>query len=289
MTADSLELDEPAHASTDSGVLRRIDRMDDPEFETLRVATHGALGRLTLNRPTRLNALTPAMLEELVQAARWFDGRAEVKVVLVAGMGRTFCAGFDLNFFGSADHHPPGREDADLGRIMAEQLINMRALTIAAIQGRCVGGGVIIAAACDLRIASDSAIFSIPEIDIGIPLAWGGIPRLVREIGPAMTKELVLGCREFSAPEARAIGFINRTVPEGELVEQSEAWARMFCAKAGYLLALTKRQVNSAAEQLVSTAGAAADADELLSALSQPECRAASRNYMAAHMKRRAE
>ena len=70
----------------------------------------------------------------------------------------------------------------------------MRALTIARIQGWCVGGGLVLAAACDLRLAADTARFSIPEVDLGIPLAWGGIPRLVREIGPALTKELVLTC-----------------------------------------------------------------------------------------------
>ena len=67
-----------------------------------------------------------------------------------------------------------------------------------------MGGGLVLAAACDLRIAAASARFSIPEIDLGIPLAWGGIPRLVREIGPALTKELVITCREFSPQEAQA-------------------------------------------------------------------------------------
>lgn len=257
-----------------------------PGFTTLQVGAEGALGRLTLNRPEKLNALNPAMLKELVQAARWFDAQPEIRVVLVAGAGRAFCAGFDLNFFGGASSGPPGHEDADLGRIMAEHLANLRALTIVAIQGRCVGGGVVIAAACDLRIVADDAIFSIPELDMGIPLAWGGIPRLVREIGPAMTRELVLDCREFSAAEAQALRFVNHRVPAGKLADEAGAWAARLAAKPAALLAATKRQVNAAAELLLPTAGAVGDADELMTALGDPECREMSRNYLATRLKR---
>ncbi len=257
-----------------------------PQFESLRVTAEGPLGRLSLNRPAKLNALSPAMMQELVQAARWFDRQAEVRVVLVTGAGRAFCAGFDLNAFGAMGSAPPSREDADLGRVMTEQLTNMRALTLAAIQGRCIGGGVVIAAACDLRCAAEDALFSIPEIDMGIPLAWGGIPRLVREIGPAMTRELVLDCREFSAAEAQALGFVNRCVPAGQLAEAAEVWANGLAAKAGRLLTVTKRAVNEAAEQLVSSAGAVADADHLLAALGDPECQEMSRAYLARRGKR---
>ena len=95
---------------------------------------------------------------------------------------------------------------------MAEAIESMRAITIARIHGHCVGGGCGAGGACDLRVAADTTRFSIPEVDLGIPLAWGGIPRLVREIGPAMTKELVLSCRPFSAEEARGLGFVNRVV-----------------------------------------------------------------------------
>jgi len=252
-----------------------------PDFETLRIAAEGPLGRLTLDRPEKLNALSQTTLEELAQAARWFDSRPEVRVVIVAGAGRAFSAGFDLNFFRGADSLAIGHEEADLGRVMAEQLTNMRALTIAAVQGRCVGGGVVIAAACDLRIAADDAVFSIPEIDLGIPLAWGGIPRLVREIGPAMTRELVLDCREFSAAEAQALRFVNRIVPADKLADEALAWAGRLARKAGHLLTVTKRQVNAATEMLLSTAGAFGDADQLLTALGEPECREMSRNYLA--------
>jgi enoyl-CoA hydratase/carnithine racemase len=157
----------------------------------------------------------------------------------------------------------------------------MRAVTIASIHGHCVGGGVVLAAACDLRLAARGTRFSIPEVDLGIPLAWGGIPRLVREIGPAMTKELVLSCRPFSAEEGLRLGFINRVVAEQELDQAVAELARELTAKSALTLAATKLAVNAAAEQLVSTSGAWSDADSLLGALADAESREASRAYIA--------
>ena len=190
-------------------------------FSTLEVSSEGAVGRLWLNRPERLNALSTAVLRELAEAARWFDGQEEVRVVVVGGRGRAFSAGADLDGF-PAMGDTGVRDAADAGRIMADALEGMRAVAVARIQGWCVGGGLVLAAACDLRVAADTARFSIPEVDLGIPLAWGGIPRLVREIGPALTRELVITCREFDAAEARDCGFLNRVVAEDALDAEVE-------------------------------------------------------------------
>ena len=187
------------------------------DFSTIEVSFSNARGAITLNRPEKLNPLSTITLMELVEAARFFDSRHEVKVVIVGGRGRAFCAGADLAAFfpdeGSAPSAGVLRDAADAGRLMAEAIESMRAVTVARLHGHCVGGGVVLAAACDLRVAADDTGFSIPEVDLGIPLAWGGVPRLVREMGPAMTKELVMTCRPFSAAEAHAAGFLNRVVP----------------------------------------------------------------------------
>ncbi len=156
----------------------------------------------------------------------------------------------------------------------------MRAVTIAAIQGWCVGGGLVLAAACDLRLAADSAKFSIPEVDLGIPLAWGGIPRLVREIGPARTKELVMTCRPFEAAEAHAIGFLNRVVPESSLPQVADELADSLAAKASHALLSTKRHVNAVSEQMLGTARSWADADGLVVGLVDAEGVAAREAYL---------
>lgn len=253
-------------------------------METLELEADGPVGRLTLNRPDRLNALSPQLLEELVEASRVLEARPEVKVVVVSGAGRAFCAGFDLGSFGGGDRDP--RETADLGRRMAEAVTGMRQLTIAAIHGHCVGGGVVLAAACDLRLAAADATFSIPEVDLGIPLAWGGIPRLVRELGPAVTKELVLTCRPFSAGEAHALRFVNRVVPGEELRAAADALAAELAAKSAYVLRATKHRVNAVTEDLATTAGSETDADLLRAAAHDPESQAMSRDYLARRGKR---
>lgn len=253
-------------------------------FETLRVEVDGAVGRLTLDRPAKLNPLSVVTLRELAAAARWFDEQRGVKVVVVRGAGRAFSAGADLGgFSGSQDLSV--REAADLGREMADALERMRAVSIAAIHGWCVGGGVVLAAACDLRVAADDARFSIPEVDLGLPLAWGGVPRLVREIGAARAKELIMTCRSFGAAEAAAVGFVNRVVAAAELGDAVDALAGSLAAKAAHALLSTKRHVNAVTEQMVGTARSWADADGLVTAFGDEECDEARRAYLRSRKK----
>lgn len=256
-------------------------------FETLEVTVDGAIGRLELARPERLNSLSRRTLIELADAARWFDAHRDVKVVVVTGAGRSFSAGFDLNDFAARDPEWSVRDTADLGRVMAEAVTHMRALTIAAIHGHCVGGGLVLAASCDLRVAADDAVFSIPEVDLGIPLAWGGIPRLVREIGPAATKELVLTCRRFGPDEARSLGFVNTVVARTDLAAHVDNLAASLAAKPGYALRTTKQQVNAVTEEMAGTGRNAADADALVFAMHDAESRAASEAYLTAKNKNR--
>jgi enoyl-CoA hydratase/carnithine racemase len=156
----------------------------------------------------------------------------------------------------------------------------VEAVTIARIHGHCVGGGVVLAAACDLRVAATGTRFSIPEVDLGIPLAWGGIPRLVRELGPAVTKELVLTCRPFGAEEARALRFVNRVVPAERLAAEVDELAAALAAKPALALDVTKRHVNAVTEEMGSTRGAFSDTDVLQSALHDPESRAVAAAYL---------
>jgi enoyl-CoA hydratase/carnithine racemase len=248
-------------------------------FDTLSVEVEGAIGRLQLNQPEKLNPLSRQALSELAKAAHWFNAQSDAKVVVVSGAGRAFSAGADLSAF---QGQPEGdmRAAADQGRLMAEALESMRAVSIAAIQGWCVGGGLVLAAACDLRVATESAKFSIPEVDLGIPLAWGGIPRLVRELGPARTKELVMTCRPFDASEAWAAGFLNRVVTEQELETSVDELAKQLAGKASHALFATKRHVNAVTEQMVGTMRSWSDADGLLVALTDDECTEARQRYL---------
>lgn len=256
--------------------------MRKPRLTTIRLVhrTGEPVATMLLNRPERLNALSRVLLGEVVDACRWLDATSEIKAVVVRGAGRAFSAGFDLGDFQQLDDTVDPRASADLGRVAAEALTDVRPLTVAAVHGHCVGGGLVLAAACDLRIAAEDARFSIPEVDLGIPLAWGGIPRLVRELGPAVTKELVLTCRPFGAEEALALRFLNRVVPAGEVVAAADALAAELASKPTFSLRATKTHVNAVMDEIAGVGRNANDADTLVAALHDPESREASRRYL---------
>jgi len=165
---------------------------------------------------------------------------------------------------------------------MADAIAAMAAVTVARIHGHCVGGGVVLAAACDLRVAADDTRFSIPEVALGIPLAWGGIPRLVREIGPAMTRELVMTCRPFSAAEARALGLLNRVVPSGELDRAVEDLVTALVDKSAFTLRSTKRQVIDVLDAMAGPAAGGDDSAAIIGALRDPESLERARRYLEA-------
>ena len=252
-----------------------------PQFKTLVVEVEDRVGRVTMNRPERLNALSRELMSEVVQLGAWLKLREDIRVIVFSGAGRSFCAGFDLNDFSSASAGESPRQAADLGRLATNALTDVPQLTIAAVHGHCVGGGVVFVAACDLRVATTETTFSIPEVDLGIPLAWGGIPRLVREIGPALTKELVLTCRPFGADEAKSIGFINQVVAPGDLETTVTELAQNLASKTLYSLHSSKQQVNAVMEEIAGTGRSAGDADMLVYAMRDPESREATARYLA--------
>jgi enoyl-CoA hydratase/carnithine racemase len=255
--------------------------VEQPNFEALLVEVDGRIGRVTLNRPDKLNALSRQLMSEIVELGAWLKLREDIRVVILAGAGRSFSAGFDLNDFSSASAGESPRIAADLGRLATNALTDVPQLTIAAVHGHCVGGGVVFVAACDLRVATTETTFIIPEVDLGIPLAWGGIPRLVREIGPALTKELVLTCRPFDAAEAKSIGFINRVVDPENLDFTVTELAENLASKTLYSLHSTKQQVNAVMEEIAGTGRSAGDADMLVYAMRDPESREATARYLA--------
>jgi enoyl-CoA hydratase/carnithine racemase len=251
------------------------------DFETLNIEVNGSIARLTLNRPERLNAMNATMLRELAEAARWFDSQRDVRVVIVRGSGRAFSAGADLKDSSrrEADSWLARREAAQAGSRMIDAVEAMKATTIASVHGYAVGGAVLLMAACDLRVAAEDARFSIPEVELGIPLAWGGIPRLVREIGPAMTKELVITCRQFTPQEAKAMGFVNRVVPADELEQHTATLAEKIAAMPAVPVAITKEHVNAVSRAMAGQTSYA-DGDVLLSAFASPEAAAARKAYV---------
>lgn len=216
-------------------------------YQTLAVEIDEPVGRIVLCRPERRNALSPRALEELVAAAADLSDRAAVRAVVVAGEGPAFCSGFDLTDWPERPDDNLARRLGELGAAMASAIERMRPVTVAALHGPVVGGGLVLALACDLRVAEASTAFSIPEVDLGIPLAWSGVPLLLREVGPALAKELILTGRVVGAEEARGAGLVNRVVAEGRSRPEAEALARLVAGKPRQAVEATLRQVDEEA------------------------------------------
>jgi len=258
-------------------------RNDIPIFETIQISVDDRLGQLRLDRPHTRNALNRRMIQDIIAAARWFNQQPDIKVVVISGNGPDFCSGFDLQNF-SVDAPPEEiRNIVALGRELSEAVIRMRPITIASVHRHCVGGGVVLAGVCDFRYASEDASFWLPETAIGIPLAWAGIPLLVREIGPLMATELTLLCEKMPASKALALGMLNDVVPREKLDDRTARTVKTLLQHSHLVLEATKQQITAAREALVSSAYSFTDAHLLYAGLCDPESRSKRIKYLEKH------
>lgn len=261
-----------------------------PTFNTLLITVNNNIATLVLNRPKKLNALSAECLEELAAAAYWFNQQKHIQVVLIKGAGRTFSAGADFTEFSNlspqTDSWIERRDKGQVGFRMAQAIENMRAITIAQVHGFAVGGALVLMLACDFRIVAEDTFFSIPEIDLGIPLGWGGLPKLVSEIGPARAKELIMTCRRFAATEAHSLGVVNKVVPLDQLENHCLNFAQTLAAKPAVPLIMTKEQVNAVSQHIGAAYVGSAEGDMLLNAMKDSASQKAAQAYLAAVTKK---
>lgn len=207
----------------------------------LGVSREAGVLTLTLNRPDKRNALSSAMVEALHQALESADLDPEVRVVLLTGAGKDFCAGADLEeLLASADAAPEANEAAALR--LGTLFTRMRSLpkpVIAMVRGRSLAGGAGLMTACDLVLASESAQVGYPEVLRGFVPAMV-MTTLRRQVGEKAALDLVLTGRLLGAEEARQAGLVSRVVPEEALEREGRELARVLAAAAPSALALTK-------------------------------------------------
>lgn len=215
------------------------------ELETMRCELDGPLARLRLNRPEALNAANWAWVQDLVTATSYLAQHSEIHIVIVSGEGRAFCSGLDTKELSQGNLTVEWFETWERGVTALE---NLRAITIAAIHGYCLGGGLQVALACDLRIATSDAILSIPAVREGVVAALGPM-RLARLIGAAPAKQLCLLSRHFSAEQGQAMHLIDEVVEPQRLDERAIAMAQELAAIPFTALLHTKQQIDSAFEK----------------------------------------
>ena len=217
-------------------------------YETFIVERSGPIATVFFNRPEKLNPINEKVMREFVAIAQEFQEDDETRVVILTGKGRSFCVGADMNLFadGLDREKQAQRSDsvklrsAKIGWRLMDEWERLDQITIAAVNGFTVGGGVSIAMACDFRIAAAGSRIWIPEVRLGVPYMWGSITRLINLVGMGKAKELVMTCDEVTAEEALTIGLVNQVVPLDKLQVATLAFAQKFLNKPPLALRRTK-------------------------------------------------
>lgn len=220
----------------------------------IQIERDGAVATVTLNRPAKLNSLTPTMIDHLELAARELDADSAVRVVILQGGGeKAFCVGADINEWAALEPLDMWRRWVRRGHQVFDQWARLRQPVIAAINGHAFGGGLELAITGDVRIGIESAQFALPEASIATCPGWSGTQRLVQLIGASRAKYLALSGLRLSAADALASGLVHEVVPAAELRRRARALAHEMANKAPVSLQLTKQLINAAAGEDAAT------------------------------------
>ena len=245
--------------------------MHEPNLD---IERSGPITRVWLNRPEKRNALDTATLEGITRVFEELRDDFETRVLVIAGRGPSFCAGADRS-------NPPGsariaadsgasdrerRHAAQLGLRACRAIEDSEQLTIAQIHGHAIGGGLALALSCDFRLAASDAFFQYPEVDLGLPLTWGAVPRLIAEVGAARAREILLLCDRCDGERAERLGVAHRAVPADALDDLVDDWARRIAAKPEVAVHMTKTQLRAYARRAELGDVTEADGDLLLGA-----------------------
>jgi enoyl-CoA hydratase len=196
--------------------------------QLLTISHHVA--RITLHHPPA-NVLNLSVLKELEQVLNEVEEDEYVRVVIVTGTGRFFCAGADIHELAHLTTVHSGSEFAVRGQSLLSRIERSEKPVLVAINGTCVGGGLELALACHIRVAAAGALLGLPEIKLGLIPGFGGTQRLPRVVGASKAAEMILTGESLSAEEALRIGLVSRVVPPHELVAQAEAIAALITAR----------------------------------------------------------
>jgi len=232
-------------------------RMDDPVFDRrwadLRVTRAGPVATVTLHRPDARNALNTELMQELTEVARALRLRTDILAVILAGGERYFSAGADLGGVKARAGAPSlldMRRQVALGPDMCRAWEEIEAVTIAAIEGYCIGGGCALAVSCDFRLMGEGAYLRLPEVPLGINMSWRSIPRIAALAGPSRAKRFVMFGEPADAETCLAWGMADEVAAAGEALAVAGAWAAKVAALPPLPVRMTKEAVNATVNAL---------------------------------------
>jgi enoyl-CoA hydratase len=211
--------------------------------------TNGRVGLITLNRPKAMNALNNQLMRELMDALEAFDRDDNVGAMVITGNEKAFAAGADIKEM--ADKSIQQMTDADHVAVFGRMRTIQKPI-IAAVSGYALGGGCEIALSCDMIVASESARFGQPEINIGVIPGAGGTQRLTRAVGKVVAMEMILNDRKLTAQEALQYGLVNRVVPVSDYLSEALKFAEEVASRAPLAVRAAKRLINQAYERFLA-------------------------------------
>ena len=212
-------------------------------FKNIKLELVPPVAIIKLDRPQVLNALNDQTLSELDQVVSYLEQTEEILGVILTGEGKGFAAGADIaqmRDYGSWE----GRDYANRAQTLFSRIETLEKPVLAAVNGYALGGGCELAMSCDIRLASEKAVFGQPEVSLGLIPCFGGTQRLPRLVGAGIAKELIFTGRNVKAEEALRIGLVNRVVPHEALMEEAMAVMKQITAKAPIAVGSAKTAIN---------------------------------------------
>jgi 2-(1,2-epoxy-1,2-dihydrophenyl)acetyl-CoA isomerase len=237
---------------------RGLSTIAPPDLETLRIEVDGEIGTLTLDRPDSLNAMSPEMIGELVEAFSWLADLAPLRALVITGAARAFSAGGDVNWFREGVESDEIDLPSNVRRgaeVLHQAIIDMQRIpypVIAAVNGPAAGAGFSLALACDIRIASEDAFFACAYGRIGASPDGGMTYFLPRVIGPSKALELLLNDPNLTAQDALEAGLVSEVVAADALMERVQEKAAMLAAKAPHYVRMAKLLVGQSLQNTLA-------------------------------------
>ena len=225
-----------------------MDKLFDHEWRLIRVARAGDIVEVALARPEARNALNGELMEELTEAAHLLRLRTDVRAVILTGNDDYFSAGADLSASQARVEQPSlleSRRSVMAGPDMCRAWEEIEAVTIAAIEGYCIGGGAALVIACDFRVMGGGAYLRLPEVPLGINMSWRSIPRIAALVGPSRAKQFVMFGEAVDAVRSLTWGFADEITPKGEALAGARRWAAKVAALPPLPIRMTKEAVNA--------------------------------------------
>ena len=252
------------------------------ERESIKVIYDGAIVRLVLNRPKQLNALNDDIRKVIASTLNDLMERPDIRLLVLSAEGKSFCSGADLKTTSyprvEGDWSTRRNRTATWQRVL-EQLDRIPQVTIASMQGHVVGGGALLATACDFRVISEDTVFRIPELALGIPNVWNGTPLLAREVGLPTARDWVMTARKVLAPELKQSGWAQRIAARDMLTGETNQLISELLDIPPASLAMTRSMTSALGRSSAGMAMGWADADLQQWAFTEDEYKETVRSY----------